>query len=200
MVAKASVNDRKKRWFLTLWAKRNISLNRLYRRKRGMASNPLFTIPDFCLHFPNELCYGYLRFEENWKIPFGRQGKKVCPVGCLCLAKLNWDKQLGKLFSLPYQRNFTISFKPKVAIASSFGKCKKKSGIMKIGLDAMPLFLLYDLLIIVRLFLDHSCSIFRGLKLYSHFQYFISWLPTDVSWCYFEICKIDSTEDRATAV
>ena len=29
---------------------------------------------------------------------------------------------------------------------SSFGKCKKKSGIMKSGLDAMPLFLLDDLL------------------------------------------------------
>ena len=29
---------------------------------------------------------------------------------------------------------------------SSFGKCKKKSGIMKSGLDAMPLLLLDDLL------------------------------------------------------
>ena len=29
---------------------------------------------------------------------------------------------------------------------SSLGKCKKKSGIMKSGLDAMPLFLLDDLL------------------------------------------------------
>ena len=41
-----------------------------------MASNPLFIIPDFFLHFPNELCYGYLRFEGNGK---------VCPVGCLSL-------------------------------------------------------------------------------------------------------------------
>ena len=31
---------------------------------------------------------------------------------------------------------------------SSFGKCKKKSGIMKSGLDAMPLFLLDDLLML----------------------------------------------------
>ena len=48
------------------------ALNRSSRRKRGMASNPLFTIPDFFLHFPNELCYGYLRFEGNGKIPLGK--------------------------------------------------------------------------------------------------------------------------------
>jgi hypothetical protein len=47
-------------------------LNRSSRRKKGMASNPLFIIPDFFLHFPNELCYGYLRFEGNGKIPLGR--------------------------------------------------------------------------------------------------------------------------------
>ena len=39
-----------------------------------MASNPLFIIPEFFLHFLNELCYGYLRFEGNGKIPLGRQG------------------------------------------------------------------------------------------------------------------------------
>ena len=41
-----------------------------------MASNPVFIIPDFFLHFPNELSYGYLGFEGNGKIPLGRQGKK----------------------------------------------------------------------------------------------------------------------------
>ena len=41
-----------------------------------MASNPVFIIPDFFLHFPNELSYGYLRFEGNGKIPLGRQGKR----------------------------------------------------------------------------------------------------------------------------
>ena len=40
-----------------------------------MASNPLFIIPDFVLHFPNELSYGYLRFEGNGKIPLERQEK-----------------------------------------------------------------------------------------------------------------------------
>ena len=49
----------------------DFTLNRSSRRKRGMASNPLFIIPDFFLHFPNELCYGYLRFEGNGKIPLG---------------------------------------------------------------------------------------------------------------------------------
>ena len=32
-------------------------------------STPLFIIPEFFLHFPNELSYGYLRFEGNGKIP-----------------------------------------------------------------------------------------------------------------------------------
>ena len=39
-----------------------------------MASNPLLNTR-VILHFPNELCYGYLRFEGNGKIPAGRQGK-----------------------------------------------------------------------------------------------------------------------------
>ena len=71
-----------------------------------MASNPLFIKPDFFLHFPNELCYGYLRFEENGKI------------------------SLGKPFSLPSQRNFPISFKPKVAIAKFVWKMQKKSLVL----------------------------------------------------------------------
>ena len=53
-----------------------------------MESNPHFIIPD-------ELCYGYLRFEGNGKIPLGRQGKKVCPVGCLSLVLLAWYSILG---------------------------------------------------------------------------------------------------------
>ena len=35
---------------------------------------------------------------------------------------LNWDSQLGKKLSLPSQRNFPFSFKPKVAIAKFIGK------------------------------------------------------------------------------
>ena len=43
-------------------------------RKSSLASNPLFIIPGFFLHFSLELSYGYLRFEGNGKIPLGRQG------------------------------------------------------------------------------------------------------------------------------
>ena len=40
--------------------------NRSSRRKPTFHKTRLF------LHFPNELCYGYLRFEGNGKIPLGR--------------------------------------------------------------------------------------------------------------------------------
>ena len=86
----------------------NYLINRLSRRKRGMASNPLFIKPDFF---------------------------------CI-LVLLNWDSQQGRPFFLPSQRNFPVSFKTKVALAKFIGKMQKKSGIMKSGLDAMPLFLL----------------------------------------------------------
>ena len=74
------------------------------------------------------------------------EGREKGLLFWLSQAKLNWDSQLGKLFSLPSQRNFPISFKPKVAIAKVIGKVEKKSGIMKSRLDAMPLFLLDNLL------------------------------------------------------
>jgi hypothetical protein len=40
-----------------------------------MAFNPSFHDIIFFLYFPNELSYGYLRFEGNEKIPLGRQRK-----------------------------------------------------------------------------------------------------------------------------
>ena len=49
-----------------------LDFNRSSRRKRGMASDLFFIIQDFFLHFPNELCYGYLRLEGNGKIHLGR--------------------------------------------------------------------------------------------------------------------------------
>ena len=49
-----------------------ILLNISTWRKRGVASNPLFIIPGFFLHFSLEPSYGYLRFEGNGKIPLGR--------------------------------------------------------------------------------------------------------------------------------
>ena len=62
----------------------NLLTDRLSRRKRGMASNPLYIIPDF-----------FCIFQTN-----------------LAMAKLNWDSQQGRTFSLPSQRNFPISFRP----------------------------------------------------------------------------------------
>ena len=63
------------------------------------------------------------------------------------LSLFNKTKQpTGQFFSLPFQMNLPISFKPKEAIAKFIGKMQKKSGIMKSGLDAMPLFLLENLL------------------------------------------------------
>ena len=96
-----------------------------------------FSYTGLFLHFPNKLCYGYLRFE--WKNSFGKVGKKVCPVGFLSLVLLNWDSQQGRPFSLPSQRNFPISFKPKVAIAEFFWKMQRKTWYSILGLDAMPL-------------------------------------------------------------
>jgi hypothetical protein len=45
----------------------------------------------------------------------------------------------GRHFSLPSQRNFLISFKPKVAIAEFFWKLQRKTWYSILGLDAMPL-------------------------------------------------------------
>ena len=51
----------------------------------------------FSLHF--ELSYSYLRFEMGKVCPVvGKVEKKFCPVGCLSLAKLNWDSQQGRIF------------------------------------------------------------------------------------------------------
>ena len=77
--------------------------NNRFLRERGMASTlKMEYIPGFSMHFPNKLSYGYLRFEG--------------------------DSQQGRTFSLslPSQRNFPISFKPKVAIAKFVWKMQKK--------------------------------------------------------------------------
>ena len=100
-----------------------------------MASNPLFIIPDLFLQFPNELCYGYLGLEGNGKIPLGRQGKKFC-----WLSKFSFRSNLRQ---------------PQLRL---FGKCKKQSGIMKSGLDDMPLFLLDDLLCFENWFRSNLCN------------------------------------------
>ena len=63
-----------------------IHFNNRFLRERGMTSTPKMEYK-VSLHFTKELNYGYLRFEGNRK--FGKVRKKVGPVGCLRLAKLN---------------------------------------------------------------------------------------------------------------
>jgi hypothetical protein len=90
---------------------RNILFNHRFLRERGLASNPKNGIPGFSLNFPKELSYGYLRFEEK-----------------------NWDSQQGRPFSLSSQRNFPITFKPKVAIAKFVLKIHKTNLVLwKVG-------------------------------------------------------------------
>ena len=75
-----------------------------------MASNPLSIIPDFSLHFPNELSYGLKEFSfvEPRQPP-------------------------GQTFSPTFPKNFPISFKPKVAIAKFIGKMQKSLVLWKVG-------------------------------------------------------------------
>ena len=72
-------------------------INRSSRRKRGMASNPLFIISDFFF---------------VWTLLWLRFAKLRQPT--------------GQTFFPTSQRNFPISFKPKVAIAKFVWKMQKK--------------------------------------------------------------------------
>ena len=73
-----------------------------------MASNPLFIIPDFFCVFPMNFAMATLGLKEMGKFLWeGREKGLPC-----------WLSQFSfATFSLPSQRNFPISFKPKVAIA-----------------------------------------------------------------------------------
>ena len=107
-----------------------------------MASNPLFIIHTrLFLHFPNELSYGYLTFEGNGKIPQGRQRKRSA------LLAVSVQQPTGQTFFPTFPGIFPFLSNLRQPQQSSFGKCKKSLVcIMKSGLDAMPLFLLDDLL------------------------------------------------------
>ena len=99
-----------------------------------MASTPKMEYQVFlCIFLKNSF------MATLWENSVGKVGKKVCPVGCLSLVLLNWDSQQGRPFSLPSQRNFPISFKPKVAIAEFFWKMQRKTWYSILGVDAMPL-------------------------------------------------------------
>ena len=76
--------------------------------------DPLFIIPDFFLHFPNKLCYGYLRFELE-------MGKFLCKGREKILPRADLFPYLSK--EIPFPSNLR---QPQL---SSFGKCKEKPGI-----------------------------------------------------------------------
>ena len=115
---------------------RNSLLNRSSRRRRGMAYNPLFIIcTRFFLHFPNQLCYGYIRFEGTGKIPLRKKSNQLAVFSSVLL---DWDSQQGRPFSLPSQKNFPISFKPKMAIAEFFLKMQRKTWHSILRVDAKP--------------------------------------------------------------
>ena len=124
-----------------------------YLVERSFSSNPKMEYQVFLCIFQKNSAIATLGLNDMKNFFFGKIGKKVCPVGCLSLAKLSWDSQLGKLFSLPSQRNFPISFKLKTAIAEFFWRIQRKTWYSILGVDAMPLSL-KDLL------LNHQ----KGLK------------------------------------
>ena len=84
----------------------------------GMASNPLFIIPDFFCIFQTNFAMATLGLKEMGKFLWeGREKGLPC-----------WLSQFSKTsFSLPSQRNFPISFKPKVATAEFFGEMQRKT-------------------------------------------------------------------------
>ena len=65
----------------------------------------------FLCIFQNNSAIATLGLKEMGTI-FVKAGKKVCPIDCLSLAKLNWTN----FFPYLPKKNFPISFKPKVAI------------------------------------------------------------------------------------
>ena len=119
--------------------------NNRFLRERGMASNQPIWNTRFFLHFSKELSFGYLRCVGNGKFPLGKflwegrerglpswlaqfsrfEGNGKIPLSQFSFAKLR--QPTGHFFSLPSQRNFPISLKPKVAIAKFIGKMQKKS-------------------------------------------------------------------------
>ena len=91
-------------------------LNNIFLRERGMASNPKMEYRVFLFIFQKNSAMATLGLKEMGKFLLEGREKGL----------LNWDSQLGKLFSLPSQRNVPISFKPKVAIAKFVWKMQKQ--------------------------------------------------------------------------
>ena len=76
-------------------------LTTAFLRERGMCGvHPQNGIPGFSLNFPNELSQGYLRFEENGKIPLGDRGKGLPYwLSQFSIAKFIWRMQKSLVLS-----------------------------------------------------------------------------------------------------
>jgi hypothetical protein len=100
-----------------------------------MASNPKMEYQVFLCIFQKNSAMASLGLKEMGKFPWeGREKGLPCWLSQFSKTKLRQPTGQKKI---PYltQRNFPISFQPKVAIAKFIGKMQKKSGIMKSGLD-----------------------------------------------------------------
>ena len=115
--------------------------NRSSRRKRDLASNPHFIIPDFFLHLP---CYGYRKVASNRPVYYSilDSGPKVTvycsrlygTLGLMEMGKFLWE---GRGKGLPcWLSQFST---PKVTIAKFFWKMQRKTWYSILGLDAIPL-------------------------------------------------------------
>jgi hypothetical protein len=90
-----------------------------------MASTPKMESQVFLCIFQKKSAIATLGLKEMGKFLW-EGGEKSSALSQFSKTKLNWDSQLGKLSSLPSQRNLPISFKPKVTIAKFIGKMQKK--------------------------------------------------------------------------
>ena len=100
-----------------------------------MAFNPLFIIPDFFCIFQTNFAMATLGLKKMGKFLLEGREKSLPSL----LSHFSFAKQ-GRPFFLPSQRNFPISFKPKVAIADFFWKMQRKTWYSILGLDAPCLF------------------------------------------------------------
>ena len=101
--------------------------NNSFLRKRGMASNLKMEYQDFLCIFQKNSAMATLCLKEMEKfLSEGREKSLPC-----WLSLFNKTKQpTGQFFSLPFQMNLPISFKPKEAIAKFIGKMQKKSLVL----------------------------------------------------------------------
>ena len=91
-----------------------IMINNRFLRERSMTSNPKMEYQIFLCIFQKNSAMATLGLKEMAKFLWkGREKGLPCWLSHFSFA----NSQQGRPFSLPSQRNFPISFKPKVAIA-----------------------------------------------------------------------------------